>query len=179
MALRTPPSWLQQGSHPAENDRLTMQALFASTGTVGDTSLVVSAQAVPNMTVAVSAGWASILSSVTNGGVYVVYNDASTNLSITAADATNPRIDRVVVTVNDAYYSGLVNNCTFTVIAGTPAVSPTAPAIPANSISLATILVSAGATSITSGSITSTRVAATSNLASSGGGFDQFMLMGA
>jgi hypothetical protein len=33
MALRTPPSWLQNGSHPAENDRLTAtQALWAASG---------------------------------------------------------------------------------------------------------------------------------------------------
>jgi hypothetical protein len=68
------------------------------------------------------------------------------------------------MTVNDAAYAGALNNVVFTVIAGTAAASPTAPATPANSISLATIAVAAAATTITSGNITDTRVAATSTL---------------
>jgi hypothetical protein len=41
MTLRTPPSWLQNGSHPAENDRLTTQALWATTGIINSSSLAV------------------------------------------------------------------------------------------------------------------------------------------
>jgi hypothetical protein len=165
MALRTPPSWLQQGSHPAENDRLTMQAIFNTTGIIGASSMAISAQGSPNMTVNAAAGWAAIVGTTqSNMGVYVAYNDAPTVLTITTANPTNPRIDRIVATVNDAYYTGATNNVTFTVIAGTPAGSPSAPAIPANSISLATVAVAAAATSITAGNITDTRVATTSTL---------------
>lgn len=181
MALRTPPSWLQQGSHPAENDRLAMQALYNTTGIVGATSLAVTAQASPNMTVAVASGYGAIVGTTqANMGVYQIFNDASTNLTVTAANASLPRIDLVCATVNDAYYTGLLNNVTFQVIAGTPNASPVAPTLPANSLSLATIAVAAAATSITSGNITDTRVLATSLIAASGsGGFDAFMLMGA
>jgi hypothetical protein len=165
MALRTPPSWLQQGSHPAENDRLTMQAIFNTTGIIGASSMAISAQGSPNMTVNAAAGWAAIVGTTqSNMGVYVAYNDAPTVLTITTANPTNPRIDRIVATVNDAYYTGATNNVTFTVIAGTPAGSPSAPATPANSISLATVAVAAAATSITAGNITDTRVATTSTL---------------
>jgi hypothetical protein len=165
MALRTPPSWLQQGSHPAENDRLSMQAIFATTGIVGASSLAVTANGTPNMSVNVAAGYAAIVGTTqSNMGVYLAYNDAVTNLTVTASNPSLPRIDRVVVTVNDAYYTGLLNNVTFTVVAGTPAASPTAPATPANSISLATIAVAAGATTIVSGNITDTRVATTTSL---------------
>jgi hypothetical protein len=164
MALRTPPSWLQQGSHTAENDRLTAQAAYATTGIIGSSSLAVTANATPAMNVNIASGWAAIVGTTqTNMGVYVGYNDATTNIAVSTADATNPRIDRVVMTVNDAYYSGLTNNVTFTVVAGTPAASPTAPNTPANSISLATIAVAAAATTIVSGNITDTRVVATSN----------------
>jgi hypothetical protein len=97
-------------------------------------------------------------------GTYTCYNDATDTLTITTADPTNPRIDRVVVTVNDAYYTGSLNNVVLQVLAGTPAGSPTAPATPANSISLATIAVAAGALSISSGNITDTRVLTTTNL---------------
>jgi hypothetical protein len=165
MALRTPPSWLQQGSHPAENDRLTMQAIFNTTGIIGASSMAISAQGSPNMTVNAAAGWAAIVGTTqSNMGVYVAYNDAPTVLTITTANPSNPRIDRIVATVNDAYYTGATNNVTFTVIAGTPAGSPSAPATPANSISLATVAVAAAATSITAGNITDTRVATTSTL---------------
>ncbi len=165
MALRTPPSWLQNGSHPAENDRLSMQSIIATTGIIGTSSLAVSQAGTPGMAVQVAAGWGAIVGNfTTNMGVYQFYNDAATQLSVTAADPTNPRIDKVVVTVNDSYYAGATNNVTFTVVAGTPAGSPVAPATPTNSLSLATIAVAAGATSILNANITDTRVSVTTNL---------------
>jgi hypothetical protein len=101
-------------------------------------------------------------------GTYVGYNDATVVLSVTTADPTNPRIDRVCLTVNDAYYTGAINNAVLQVVAGTPAGSPVAPALPANSISLATVAVGAGATSITTANITDTRVLVTTNIPESG-----------
>jgi hypothetical protein len=165
MTLRTPPSWLQNGSHPAENDRLSTQALYATTGTIGSSSLAVSQNSPAGLSVIVASGWCGIVGTTqANMGTYVVYNDANNILPITTANPTNPRIDRVVVTVQDAYYSGAFNDVIFQVIAGTPASSPVAPAIPANSISLATIAVGAGVTSILNANITDTRVAVTTNL---------------
>lgn len=165
MALRTPPSWLQQGSHPAENDRLTTQALYATTGIIGASSLAVTQNGTPNMSVNVASGWAAIVGTTqSNMGVYQIYNDATTNLTITTAPVANSRIDRIVATVNDAFYSGLLNNVTFTVVAGTVAASPVAPATPANSISLATVLVGTNVTTIVTGNITDTRTQVTTNL---------------
>lgn len=165
MTLRTPPSWLQNGSHPAENDRLSMQAIFATTGIVGSSSLAVTANSPAGMSVRVASGWAAIVGTTqANMGVYTVYNDAQQVLTITTADPTNPRIDRVVVTVQDAYYTGAYNDVIFQVVAGTPAGSPSAPATPANSISLATIAVGAAVTQINTGNITDTRVEVTTNL---------------
>jgi hypothetical protein len=165
MALRTPPSWLQNGSHPAENDRLTMQGIIATTGIIGSSSLAVSQASTPGMAVQVAAGWGAIVGSLTtNMGVYQFYNDAATQLSVTAANPTNPRIDRVVVTVNDSYYSGATNNVTFAVIAGTPAASPTPPVTPPNSIALAAINVAAGATSILNANLVDSRLPVTTNL---------------
>lgn len=165
MALRTPPSWLQNGSHPAENDRLSMQAIFATTGIIGSSSLAVTPNSPAGMSVRVASGWCAIVGTTqSNMGVYTVYNDATSTLTVTTADPTNPRIDRVVVTVQDAFYSGAFNDVIFQVVAGTPASSPSAPATPANSISLATIAVAAGATQINAGDITDTRVDTTTNL---------------
>jgi hypothetical protein len=165
MTLVTPPSWLQAGSYPAESDRLTTQALYATTGIIGSSSLAVTQNSPAGMSVRVAAGWAAIIGTTqANMGAYVAYNDAQATLTVTTADPTNPRIDRVVVTVRDAYYTGAFNDVIFQVLAGTPAGSPTAPAVPANSISLATIAVGAAVTSILTANITDTRVEVTTNL---------------
>jgi hypothetical protein len=72
------------------------------------------------------------------------------------------------MTVNDAYYTGSLNNVVLQVVAGTPAGSPVAPATPANSISLATVAIAAGATALTTANITDTRVLVTTNIPESG-----------
>jgi hypothetical protein len=169
MTLRTPPSWLQNGSHPAENDRLTTQALWATTGIIKSTSLAVTQNSPVGMSVIIASGWCAIVGTTqANMGTYVGYNDAATVVAITTANPTNPRIDLICATVNDAYYTGSTNNVVFQVIAGTPAGSPVAPALPANSISLATVDVAAGALSIVTGNITDTRVLVTTNIPETG-----------
>jgi hypothetical protein len=169
MTVRTPPSWLQNGSHPAENDRLTTQALWATTGIINSASLLVTQNTPPGLSVVVASGWAAIVGTTqANMGTYVTYNDASAVLSLNTADPTNPRVDLICATVNDAYYTGSLNNVVLQVVAGTPAGSPVAPALPANSITLATIAVGAGATAITNANITDTRVLVTTNIPESG-----------
>ena len=169
MAIRTPPSWLQNGSHPAENDRLGTQALWATTGIINSASLAVTQNSPTGLSVLVASGWAAIVGTTqSNMGTYTTYNDATTVLSITTANPTNPRIDLVCATVRDAYYTGAFNDVILQVVAGTPAGSPVAPALPANSISLATVAVGAGATAITTANITDTRVLVTTNIPESG-----------
>jgi hypothetical protein len=165
MTLRTPPSWLQNGSHPAENDRLTTQALWATTGIIKSDSLAVTQNTPAGLSVLVSSGWAAIVGTTqANMGTYVGFNDGTVTLSVNTADPTNPRIDLVCMTVNDAYYTGSLNNVILQVVAGTPAGSPVAPTLPANSISLARVAVGAGATALTNANITDTRVLVTTNI---------------
>jgi len=160
MALRTPPSWLQNGSHTAENDRLTTTgSLWGASGIIRSADLAVSAAT--GMNVSVAAGWAAILGTYqTNMGTYMAYNDAAATATITTADPSNPRIDLVCITVNDAAYSGSLNSVAINVVKGTAASSPTVPSTPTNSIALAQVAVAAGATSISSGNITDVRVRA-------------------
>jgi hypothetical protein len=161
MTLRTPPSWQQQSSHPAENDRLTTQATWSASGVARTGDLKVTQSATPGMSAVVAAGWGIILGDYQiNMGTYVAYNDADYTVTVTGANPTNPRIDRVVMTINDAYYSGSTNDVTIGVVAGTAAASPVAPATPTNSISLATIAVAAAATTIVNANITDTRIRA-------------------
>jgi hypothetical protein len=169
MTLRTPPSWLQNGSHPAENDRLTTQALWATTGIINSSSLAVTQNSPVGMSVIIASGWAAIVGTTqANMGTYVGYNDAATVVAITTANPTNPRIDLICMTVQDAYYTGASNNVIFQVVAGTPAGSPVVPSVPANSIALAEVAVAAGALSITTGNITDRRVLVTTNIPETG-----------
>ena len=56
MALRTPPSWLQNGSHTAENDRLTTTgSLWGASGVIRSADLAVTAPG-GTMTVSVASG---------------------------------------------------------------------------------------------------------------------------
>ena len=162
MALRTPPSWLQNGTHPAENDRLTAtNSLWGAGGVADYGSMKISQLATPGMSVQAAVGHAVIPGTeISNQGYYVAYNDALTTIAIATADPSLPRKDRVVVKVQDSYYSGATNLVSFAVVTGTPASSPVAPAAPANALSLAIVDVAAGATSIVDANITDDRVQA-------------------
>lgn len=80
------------------------------------------------------------------------------SLTVAAADATNPRIDRIVVRLNLAQVGRTVS---LAVKTGTPAASPVAPILQQDAtiweISLAQVLVGAGATTITAANITDER----------------------
>lgn len=100
----------------------------------------VSAQATPDMTVAVASGTVRISgtsASVTAG-----------NLTIGAADASNARFDFIAVD----------NAGTKSVVAGTASANPVFPAVPANSIILASVYVPANDTAINSNQIIDKRV---------------------
>jgi hypothetical protein len=163
MALRNPPSWLQNGSHPAENDRLTTTgAIWNVKGIADYGSFKVSQSATPAMTVSVAGGHALVEGTQTaSQGLYIVYNDAAVTVAVTTASPTLPRIDRLCLTVQDAFYGGTANNqVILQVIAGTPNATPTAPAEPANSLTLALIAVAANQTTIVNGNITDSRTTA-------------------
>lgn len=163
MALRNPPSWLQNGSHPAENDRLTTTgAIWKSKGIADYGSFRVSQSGTPAMTVSVAAGHALVQGTQTaSQGLYIIYNDAATTVAISTASPTLPRIDRICLTVQDSFYGGTANNqVILQTIAGTPNASPVPPAEPANSLTLALVAVAANTTAIVNGNITDTRITA-------------------
>lgn len=106
----------------------------------------VTAQGSPDMTVAVAAGLGRY-----NEKSFVI---AAGNVTITTADATNPRFDLIVVSNTGS------KSCT----AGTAAAVPVWPAIPANSIVLAEVYVPASDTAIGSNQITDKRCIIPSSL---------------
>lgn len=111
------------------------------------------------MSVDVSAGGAVVggTASITQGS-YFAYNDAIVNLSISAADATNPRIDVIGLQVRDTEYGESTTDLRLVVITGTPAGSPAVPALPAEFLTLAHVAVAALAASITNAVITDKRI---------------------
>lgn len=111
---------------------------------------------VSGMTLTVGAGSAVVNASGLGGlGYYHVENDAAVNLTVSAANATFPRIDTLVLTVQDASLGGASNTATLSLLAGTPTSGATlanqlgAASIPAATVRLAHILVPAGAASLT------------------------------
>lgn len=162
MALRTPPSWLQNGTHPAENDRLTSTGVLWKSGGVADVGAMKVAQsATPGMSVQVALGHAIIAGTQSgNQGFYIAYNDAAATVAIATADPSLGRIDRICVVVQDSYYSGANNQVIFQAVTGTPNSSPVPPAAPANAVTLAYVTVGAGVTSITNANIADQRVRA-------------------
>lgn len=179
MTLEAPAYVISASSHSAALFRQTLQGLIDGYGVTDSASLAITQNGTPNMSVNVAAGviycpgtlgatsgfYANsnaqtaygLPSSMTSQGGYAAYNDATVNLTISAADPTNPRIDLVVASIQDAQYSGSNNQPVLQVITGTPAPSPSAPSAPASSVVLAQIAVAANATSIVTANITDER----------------------
>ena len=85
-------------------------------------------------------------------------NDAAVTLTLSAANVTNPRIDRIVLR-KDSTSSGRA--CSVVIKTGTPAASPAAPALTnadgIEEISLAQIRINANVTTLTNANITDER----------------------
>jgi hypothetical protein len=108
------------------------------------------------LAVNVAAGYCCVpAASAIQGGYIFGAMTEITNLTLAAADPTNPRIDLIVAYVNDLGTSA--SAAYVQTVTGTPASSPSAPTPPTPSIVLAEVQVNAGAASLTSGNITDER----------------------
>lgn len=151
------PLFLDALTYAAKYDRW-LAKLLLSEGIFASGAFAVTQNSSPGMSVFVAAGNALIQNDSSDAGSYIVTNDASMTKSIAAADPSNPRIDRVILQMYDSTdISGALDKCDIEVLTGTPAGSPSAPAIPSNAISLATVAVAAGATQVVTANITDTR----------------------
>lgn len=112
----------------------------------------------PNMSVNVGSGHALVPGSQANTqGVYSCMNDATVNKTIAASDPSLPRIDIVVLKVEDSVFSGGTDAWSIAVVTGTPAGSPAVPTAPNNALILAQVAVGAGVTTIVNANITDVR----------------------
>jgi hypothetical protein len=118
-------------------------------GSPATTDLLVTAPG-SGMTVSLAVGQALV-----RGHYY--FNDSAKTLAITTANASNPRIDLVVLTLDPS-----LNTIVASVVAGTPGVSPVAPTLTQTDaavyqIALAQVLVPAAASVITQANVTDIR----------------------
>lgn len=119
-----------------------------------------------DMSVDVSAGNALVKNdSYTDGSVdetrfWPVCSDAVTNVTIAANSSGNPRIDIIILEVDNVTPPNDDGSNVFdiSVVQGTPAGSPSAPATPSNAYKIAEVAVANGASSIVNANITDTRV---------------------
>lgn len=113
----------------------------------------------PNMSVNVADGAAIVAGTeaTTSQGYYFCENQGVQNVTVTPAHPTLQRRDLVVARVRDAQYSGATNAWALEVVAGAAASTPLFPAVPANSLVLAAILVPAAVDVITNAAITDLR----------------------
>lgn len=135
-------------------------------GVVGSGDFAVSQRAAgANMSVDVAAGacWIKGDDDADLQPTYRYREAATTNLAITAADATDPRIDRIVAEVLDDAFSGVSRLGRLRAVDGTPTAGATltnlsgAASVPNNALLLANVLVGNGVSSIADADIADVR----------------------
>ena len=153
------PDWLQAGSYSANQDRYVIEAVWPTSGVLA--GMAVGARgAGANMSVDIAAGSAVVHGTdIANQGNYLCRLLATTNVVVGAAPGVGlTRIDLVVVQVTDPTATGTgTAGWTVVVVPGTPASSPSPPAVPASSTPLAQVRVPNGTAQITAAQITDTR----------------------
>lgn len=154
-------------TYAANDQRLMMAALGGALGGPGNPLGVASGvrpgvgqpwqvNTASGLSVTVNTGYAVIQASAAlNAGVYECILDSTATLTCSAADTVNPRIDSVCVTVTDLGTSS--SSSVVQIVTGTPAPSPSAPALPSNSVLIANITVPQNASTLTSGNISDQR----------------------
>lgn len=150
---RFTPQWLQAGNYAAAVDRRLIGALWPAARSTG-----CGVSQSSGMVVGVAAGQVAVPTSNSTGSV-LCSSDATELVTVTAAppSGTN-RIDLIVCQARGADVDGGANNdFIFSAVAGAPAATPVAPAVPANAVALAQIYVAGGSAAITNANITDVR----------------------
>lgn len=161
MTLLTP-ELLDTKTYGFEKLRYLLQSTALQEGVIDPTDLKVVQRALgANMSVDVGAGRAFVQAdSGTRNGLYHEVNDAAVNVVVIASNATNPRLDQVILEIHDSSDLGSADDTPqLYVLAGTPTAGATldnrngAAALPSNAIRLADILVPAASSSVVTANI--------------------------
>lgn len=165
MTLQTP-ELLDSKTYGFEKLRYLFQSLDAQEGVIDPGDLKVTQNGTPNMTANVAAGRCFVQADTgTRNGLYHCVNDATVNVAFTASHATLPRIDMLVLTINDSSDLGSASDTpVLSVVPGTATSGATldnrlgAATLPPNTILLADVLIPAAATTVTTANIRDRRL---------------------
>lgn len=164
--LINPPTWTQNGTYTAEQDRRLIGAIVRTEGVTNINSMVPTV--VPNsLSVSISDGGAYVegdfaQSGAGGGGMYFSYNDGAYEVALPVAGIV-PRYDLIVLRVYDSAVSGSINEARFDVISGTPSKSPRIPAVPGSATAIAAVKVNPGVTQLQASNISDQRTIAQYN----------------
>jgi len=160
MAIDNPPAYLQAGAYSASRDRLHQISArflptFLNTTDVACRSGILGGQSGRQGNFSMT-GWdvtvGRFVAVVENTfasqpGDYQVLNTASQVLTVAASSPTTNRIDIIGVRVQDAFYSGALNQADLVIVQGTPAAgTPTAPTLPTSFMPIVQVTVNANTT---------------------------------
>lgn len=171
MAIITPPGYQQASSYAAADDRRNITTALAqrsildlvNTGARGGwVAGKLPAWSASGWNVTVGPGVGVVENGfASNAGEYTVFQTANQLLTHTASSGTLNRIDVVGVQVDDAYYSGILNDANLVIIQGTPvAGTPTSPALPATFLPVYSASIPAGSSTPTISDLRKSTVAA-------------------
>lgn len=160
MTIVNPAAFIQAGSYSALSDRLHITScrfLPVSASTTATTArggfLMGQSNRMANFVMNnwdVTVGpFAAIVENTfaTNGGEYLVLNTSNTVVTVTASSPTTNRIDIVGVRVQDAFYSGALNQADIVVVQGTAtAGTPADPTLPSSFLPIIRVTVNAATT---------------------------------
>lgn len=157
MAISNPPAYLQAGTYTASLDRLNLVSCRFVPTTVNNSDVAARGGVLPggagrqfnfsmtNWDVTVGKGAAVVENTFTSqGGDYTALNPASQVLTVTASSPTTNRIDIIGVRIQDAFYSGALNQGDLAVVQGTPtAGTPADPTLPSTFLPIVRVTVNA------------------------------------
>lgn len=160
--IANPPIWQQNRAYSARLDRTVVDLIFTEgVVDVGGGDFEVTETSPQSLSVAVNIGRAVVAGDdETRQGKYLVVNDAVLNVLLAAADPADDRIDLIVLQVNDPVAGSArtpADVAEVVAITGTPAGSPSPPALPDTAIPLAEVTVTASATFVTNADISDSR----------------------
>lgn len=149
--LINPPTWTQNGTYTAEQDRRLIGAIVRTEG-VANSSSMVPTVVTNTRQVSISAGGAYVngdyaQTGAGGGGMYFSYNDGAFEVALPVSGSI-ARYDLIVLRVYDSAVSGSVNEARFEVVTGTPATSPRIPSVPRSAIAIAAVKINPGTTKI-------------------------------
>ena len=148
-------NWMSGIQYSPQDDRLLIDGIMATPGTVDQDSFKVTQKASPSMKLDVRKGSAFVEGTrIANQGMYHINSDGTEEVEISASDATRNRIDLVSAVIEDPQYIGFGEpKIKLIVTKGVPGQTPTRPISPPDSLDLATVLVKKGVKSISNADI--------------------------